>query len=75
MRLKAEESVKVGVRRENALCRSKWGVGVSKIAVEVNLATLICCGYYQILDIGVSCMSLFNFIFMPYVCRKCEVQL
>ena len=27
-----EESMKVGLRREDALCRSKWSVGVNKIA-------------------------------------------
>ena len=27
-----EESVKVGIRREDALCRSKWSVGVNQIA-------------------------------------------
>ena len=27
-----EESVKVGLRRKDALCRSKWSVGVNKIA-------------------------------------------
>ena len=26
------ESVKVGLRREDALCRSKWSVGVNQIA-------------------------------------------
>ena len=26
-----EESMKVGLRREDALCRSKWSVGVNKI--------------------------------------------
>ena len=27
-----EESVKIGLRREDAFCRSKWSVGVNKIA-------------------------------------------
>ena len=27
-----EESVKVGLRREDALCQSKWSVGVNQIA-------------------------------------------
>ena len=27
-----EESVKIGLRRGDALCRSKWGVGVNQIA-------------------------------------------
>ena len=27
-----EESVKVGLRRKEALCRSKWSVGVNKIS-------------------------------------------
>ena len=35
------ESVKVGLRREDALCRSKWGCWH-------NLVTLTCRGYYQI---------------------------
>ena len=28
-----EESMKVGLRRKDALCRSKWSAGVNKIAV------------------------------------------
>ena len=31
-----EESIKVGLRRKDALCRSKWSVGVSKIAAELR---------------------------------------
>ena len=31
-----EESVKVGLRREDALCQSKWSVGVNQIAVELR---------------------------------------
>ena len=31
-----EESVKVGLRREDALCRSKWSVGVNKIAAGLR---------------------------------------
>ena len=31
-----EESVKVGLRREDALCRSKWSVGVSRIAAGLR---------------------------------------
>ena len=27
-----EESLMVGLRNEDALCRSKWGVGVNRIA-------------------------------------------
>ena len=27
-----EDSVKVGLRREDALCRSKWSVGVNKMS-------------------------------------------
>ena len=27
-----EESVKIGLRRENVLCQSEWSVGVDKIA-------------------------------------------
>ena len=50
-KLVEEESVKVGLRREDALCRSKWSVGVNQI--EVNLATLTCWGCYKILNIGV----------------------
>ena len=50
-----EESVKVGLRREDALCRSKWSVGKSDCCrVELNLATLTCWGYNQISNIGVS---------------------
>ena len=32
-----EESVKVGLRREDALCRSKWSVGVNQIAAGLRL--------------------------------------
>ena len=50
-----EESVKIGLRREDTLCRSKWSVGINQIATfYVNLATLTCWGYFQILNIGVS---------------------
>ena len=45
-----EESVKVGLRKEDVLCRSMWSVGW----VEENLATLTCWGKLQILNIGVS---------------------
>ena len=31
-----EESMKVGLRREDALCRSKWCVGVDKIAAGLR---------------------------------------
>ena len=31
-----EESVKVGLRREDALCRSKWSVGASRIAAGLR---------------------------------------
>ena len=31
-----EESVKVGLRREDALCRSKWSVGVNQIAAGLR---------------------------------------
>ena len=31
-----EESVKVGLRREDALCRSKWSVGVNQIAAKMR---------------------------------------
>ena len=31
-----EESVKVGRRRKDALCRSKWSVGVNKIAAGLS---------------------------------------
>ena len=31
-----EESVKVGLRREDALCRSKWSVGINQIAVGLR---------------------------------------
>ena len=48
-KLVEEESVKVGLRREDALCRSKWNVGM----VEVNLATLTCLRCCQILSIDV----------------------
>ena len=31
-----EESVKVALRREDALCRSKWSVGINKIAAGLR---------------------------------------
>ena len=31
-----EEIVKVGLRREDALCRTKWSVGVNQIAVGLR---------------------------------------
>ena len=31
-----EESVKVDLRREDALCRSKWSVGINQIAVGLR---------------------------------------
>ena len=31
-----EESVKVGLRMEDALCGSKWSVGLNKIAAELR---------------------------------------
>ena len=31
-----EDSVKVGLRREDAICLSKWSVGVSKIAAGLS---------------------------------------
>ena len=31
-----EESVKVGLRREDALCRSKWSVGVNRNAAGLR---------------------------------------
>ena len=45
-----EESVKVGLRRKDALCRLKWSVSIKQYCcwVEVNLATLTYFGYYQI---------------------------
>ena len=46
--------MKVGLRRKDALCRSKWSISVNQIAVGVNLTTLTYWGYYQILDNGVS---------------------
>ena len=31
-----EESMKVGLRRKDALCRSKWSVGVNKIVAGLR---------------------------------------
>ena len=31
-----EESVKVGLRREDVLCRSQWSVGINKIAAGLR---------------------------------------
>ena len=53
-RLVEKGGMKVGLSRKDALCRSKWSVGVGMIAVDGNLTTLTCWGYYQNLDIGVS---------------------
>ena len=51
-----KESVKVGVRREDALCLSRWSVGVNKIAAELRRIRppSLVGGYHQILNIGVS---------------------
>ena len=49
-----EESEKVGLRRDDAHCRSKWGVGVNRIAVGKRLIwpqPLV--NHYQILNVGV----------------------
>ena len=35
-RLVEEESMKVGLRRKDAFCRSKWNVGVNKIAAGLR---------------------------------------
>ena len=35
-RLVEEESVKVGLKRENALFQSKWSVGVNQIAAGLR---------------------------------------
>ena len=32
----AEESVRIGLRRVDALCRSKWIVGVNQIAARLR---------------------------------------
>ena len=31
-----EESVKIGLRREDAICRSKWSVGINQIAARLR---------------------------------------
>ena len=31
-----KKSVKVGLRREDALCQSKWSVGINQIAVGLR---------------------------------------
>ena len=31
-----EESVKVGLRREDSFCRSKWSVGINQIAAGLR---------------------------------------
>ena len=57
--------MRVGFRREDALYRSRWSKS-DCCWVEVNLATLTCWAYYQILNNGVS-LSLLNnqfFIFL-----------
>ena len=51
-----EEGVRIGLSSEDTLCRSMWSVRrrYDFCWVEVNLATITCWEYYQILDIGVS---------------------
>ena len=63
--------MKIGLRKEDTLCRSKWSVGINQIAavLGVNLATLTCWGYYMILNIGYYltkhwCLSLYLFMFV-----------
>ena len=60
-----EESMKVGLRREDVLCRlvECWRKS-DCCRVELNLATLTYWGYYQILNIGVS----LNMCYMSKIC-------
>ena len=50
------ESVKVGLRMEDAHCWSRWIVSVNQIAAgnEVNLVRFTCWGYCQIFYVGLS---------------------
>ena len=48
------------------------GVSVSIIWVEVNLVSLTCCGYYQIVNIGVS-LSLLHFRIL-ILCKTSQKQ-
>ena len=36
-----EESMKVGLRRKDALCRSKWSVGINKIAAVFCICVVV----------------------------------
>ena len=56
-----EESKKVSLRKNYALCRSLWSVRQDCCCVEVNLATLTYWGYYKILNICVN---------LSFVCKK-----
>ena len=66
-----EESVKVGLRREDALCQSKWSVikwrKTDSYWVKVNPATLTCLGHYQILDIGLSFSLLCHWLLYVFI--------
>ena len=59
-----EESMKVGLRREDAHCRSKWSVFCKSdcCCAKVNLATRLCWGYDQILDIGLSAHNILQLV-------------
>ena len=81
-----EESVKVGLRRKDALCLSKWIVSINKIAAALR------CGCYHILSIGVSLSyqqymvgpngyfhtihtftRFYNSVVYDIICRRCHV--
>ena len=51
-----EEDVKVGLRRKDALCRSKWSAGINQIAAGLRCIwpPSLDVGYNQIVNIGVS---------------------
>ena len=61
----------VGLRMEDAHCRSKECCSKSDCSrVEVNLATVTCWVYYQILNIGVSLYGPQKFLYnvnLPYM--------
>ena len=64
-----EESVKVGLRREDALCRSKWSVGVNQIYTKIVVFLLskenLCATFYKIV-VRVKIVSL-NQVFLCHV--------
>ena len=66
-----EESVNVGLQKKDAICHSKWSVGVNKIAAVLRWIWPHSLIGDQILNIGVClslvCLYLFYHIFFFFI--------